>query len=112
MWYFNVMKMILFFLISAYSITAKAEDLTNELQKGDCFEYKQSVGNKKLKWIVGKVESLNLGTWDLEGTLFAKTEKNDKKIKFVKFHFVTSYKNRFKYKKINCPNNLPNKKGG
>lgn len=98
-------KVILLLLL--IPVISYGETIPSEIQKGDCFEYNQPVSNKKLKWIVGKVEGLDLGTWDLYGTLYAKTNKNDKKIPFVRFHFVTSYKNRFKYNKIECPSHLP-----
>jgi hypothetical protein len=99
----------LIILLLSFPLTTLGEDHFTEISKGDCFEYVQTIPNKKLKWVVGRVEGLDLGSWDLYGTLYGKTSHQSKK-PFVTFHFVTSYKNRFKYNKIECPSGLPSKK--
>ena len=101
------MNKVLAILLLSFPLISLAEDQTLGISKGDCFEYNQPVPNKKLKWVIGRVEGLDLGTWDLYGTLYGKT--SEPKVPFVKFHFVTSYRHRLKYKKIECPKNLPKK---
>jgi hypothetical protein len=101
------MKYSFLLILTLFPIKSFGDGNPIELQKGDCFEYIQEVKNPKLAWVVGRIEDLNLGTWDLEGTLYGRKKIKNNKEPYVTFNFALSYKGRARYKKIECPKDLP-----
>ena len=108
------MKHLLFFFVilssicfsslsfSEESIKPSSSASKVELKNGDCFNYTDGKVPDS-EWVKGKVHHLNLGTFNLEGFLFAKKKGENG---FHVFKFSMAYGKQYNYKKVKCPKSL------
>jgi len=98
------MKSVIILLLLSLIFNSVCFAETPTLRSGDCFKYTDSSIKNKIRYMVGRIEFLNFGTFDYEGTLYVKAEDHKK---IVPFHFQLPLSKAGKYPKIACPKNLP-----
>jgi hypothetical protein len=107
------MKWALIILLTIWNNNSQAGEVVqykNQFKRGDCFLYADATSAKNnIKYMVGRVEFLNFGTWDFEGTLYGKKVKKEKPkdSAFATFHFQLPFAKQDKYTIVQCPNDLP-----